>query len=80
MSTICLMAQPGQVDEKKMKSMKMAAAKAAKLSPAKEEPILYRNNERYADPTAFYAMQNIVREQRKPVTRAYPRTQVVRYA
>ena len=59
---------------------RMAAAKATKPTPSREEPIPYRNSERYADPTAFYAMQNIVREQHNPVTRTYPRTRVVRYA
>ena len=62
---------------------RMAAAKTTKptkLTPSREDPISYRNRERYADPTAFQAMQNIVREQRNPVTRTYPRTRVVRYA
>ena len=59
---------------------RMATAKAERPAPDREEPIAYRNSERYADPTAFYAMQNIVREQRDPVTRTYPRTRVVRYA
>ncbi len=59
---------------------KLAAAKAERPAPGREEPIPYRNSERYADPTAFQAMQNIVREQRNPVIRTYPRTRVVRYA
>ena len=59
---------------------RMAAAKVEMPAPDREEPIAYRNSERYADPTAFYAMQNIVREQHNPVTRTYPRTRVARYA
>jgi len=62
---------------------RMATAKATrptKPTPSREEPISYRNSERYADPTAFYAMLNIVREQHNPVTRTYPRTRVARYA
>lgn len=59
---------------------RMAAGKAAKSDPTMEEPISYRNSERYADPTAFHAMQNIVREQRSTVARTSPRTRVVRYA
>jgi hypothetical protein len=58
----------------------MAAAKATKPTPSREEPISYRNSERYADPTAFQAMQNIVREQHRATPRAYPRTRVARYA
>ena len=37
---------------------RMAAVKAAKSAPAKEEPIDFRNSERYADPTAFFAMHD----------------------
>ena len=59
---------------------RMAAAKAAKSAATKEETISYRNSERYADPTAFQAMQNIVREQRQVAPRTYPRTRVARYA
>lgn len=59
---------------------RMAAAKAAKSAPTMEEPISYRNSERYADPTAYHAMQNIVREQRQATPRTYPRTRVARYA
>ena len=61
----------------------MAAVKAAKSAPAREELIDFRNSERYADPTAFYAMQNIVRAQERlpsPKQRTYPRTRVARYA
>ena len=59
---------------------RMAAAKATKPMPAREESISYRNSERYADPTAFYAMRNIVREQRQAAPHTYPRTRVARYA
>lgn len=59
---------------------RMAAAKAAKPAPAREEPISYRNSERYADPTAFYAMQNIVREQHRTAPHTDSRTRVARYA
>ena len=62
---------------------RMAAVKAAKSAPAKEEPIDFRNSERYADPTAFFAMQHIVRAQEQLPSskqRTYPRTRVVRYA
>lgn len=43
----------------------MAALKAAKSASMREESIPYRNSEQYADPTAFYAVQNIVREEKK---------------
>ena len=59
---------------------RMATAKAAKSAATMEEPISYRNSERYADPTAYYAMQNIVREQRQAASRANPGTRVARYA
>ena len=59
---------------------RMAAAKAARLVSTREEPISFRNSERYADPTAFEAMQNIVREQRQVAPRTYPRTRVAHYA
>ena len=59
---------------------RMAAAKAAKSAATKEQPIAFRNSERYADPTAFEAMQNIVREQRQVAPRTYPRTRVAHYA
>jgi len=59
---------------------RMAAAKAAKSAATKEQPIAFRNSERYADPTAFEAMQNIVREQQQVAPRTYPRTRVARYA
>ena len=51
--------------------------------PTKEEPIDFCNAERYADPTAYYAMQCIVREQREAARsqlRTHPRTRVARYA
>lgn len=59
---------------------RMAATTAAEPKPTREEPISYRNSERYADPTAFYAMQNIVKEQRQEAPRTNPRTRVARYA
>jgi len=61
---------------------RMTAAKAKKPAPTMEQPIDFRNSERYADPTAFYAMQNIVREQREAARsqfRTYPRTRVMRF-
>ena len=59
---------------------RMAAAKAAKSAATKEQPIAFRNSERYTDPTAFQAMQNIVREQRQAVPSTFTRTRVARYA
>ena len=59
---------------------RMVAAKAAVPAPGREEPIPFRNSERYADPTAFHAVLNIVKEQLNPVTHTYPITCVVRYA
>ena len=62
---------------------RMAAVKAEKSAPAREEPIDFRNSERYADPTAFFAMQRIVKEQRgaaRSKQRTYPRTRVMRFA
>ena len=48
---------------------RMAAAKAAKFKHSREQTIGFCNSERYADPTAFHAMQNIVREQFNLCTR-----------
>lgn len=45
-----------------------------------EEPLRYRNSEGYPDPTAFFAMRNVLREQRrKEAKQRQPRTMVVHY-
>ena len=41
----------------------MAQANARANCRRKEEPISYRNSEGYADPTAYFAMQNMARSQ-----------------
>ena len=45
------------------------------------EPLRYRNSEGYPDPTAFFALRNVAREQSKPrpQEKRRPRTQVVHY-
>ena len=52
---------------------RMAALHVTDKNAIKEEPISYRNSERYADPTAFQAVQRIVREERKKVNRVEKR-------
>ena len=45
-----------------------------------EEPLRYRNSEGYPDPTAFFAMRNVLREQRrKEAKQRQLRTMVVHY-
>lgn len=43
------------------------AARKQPVPRLRERCISYHNSERYADPTAYYAMQNIVREERRAV-------------
>ena len=48
------------------------------------EPLRYRNSEGYSDPTAFFALRNVmkpVRLKQKPKgeKRHHPRTQVIHY-
>ena len=50
--------------EKQRDNRRMKHYLAGQSGPAREETIPYRNSERYSDPTAFYAMQNIVRKQK----------------
>lgn len=46
-----------------------------------DEPLSYRNHEGYPDPTAYFAMQKVLREEQEKSRRKarHPRTQVVRY-
>lgn len=51
---------------------------------ADNEPLRYRNSEGYSDPTAFFALRNVmkpVRLKQKPKAekRHHPRTQVIHY-
>ena len=51
---------------------------------ADNEPLRYRNPEGYSDPTAFFALRNVmkpVRLKQKPKAekRHHPRTQVIHY-
>ena len=51
---------------------------------ADDEPLRYRNSEGYSDPTAFFALRNVmkpVRLKQKPKgeKRHHPRTQVIHY-
>ena len=45
---------------------------------ADNEPLRYRNSEGYSDPTAFFALRNVMRKP-KAAKKRYPRTQVVHY-
>ena len=53
-----------------------------------DEPLRYRNSEGYSDPTAFFALRNVMRKPKKKTKVAnkpkgkkkhHPRTQVVHY-
>ena len=51
---------------------------------ADNEPLRYRNSEGYSDPTAFFALRNVMRPARpkhkaKAEKNRHPRTQVVHY-
>ena len=51
---------------------------------ADNEPLRYRNSEGYSDPTAFFALRNVMRptvqrHKAKAEKRHRPRTQVVHY-
>ena len=45
---------------------------------ADNEPLRYRNSEGYSDPTAFFALRNVMRKP-KAAKKRHPRTQVVHY-
>ena len=46
-----------------------------------EEPLRYRNHEGYPDPTTFFALLNVIREEKRKKQREKrrPRTQVIHY-
>ena len=51
---------------------------------ANNEPLRYRNPEGYSDPTAFFALRNVMKPARlkqkpKAEKRHHPRTQVIHY-
>ena len=51
---------------------------------ADNEPLRYRNSEGYSDPTAFFALRNIMKpaglkHRTKAEKKRHPRTQVVHY-
>ena len=51
---------------------------------ADNEPLRYRNSEGYPDPTAFFALRNVMKPARpkhksKAEKKRHPRTQVVHY-
>ena len=51
---------------------------------ADNEPLRYRNPEGYSDPTAFFALRNVMklarlRHKPKAEKKHYPRTQVIHY-
>ena len=51
---------------------------------ADNEPLRYRNSEGYSDPTAFFALRNVMkptvlRHKPKAEIKHHPRTQVVHY-
>ena len=51
---------------------------------ADNEPLRYRNSEGYSDPTAFFALRNVMkpavlRHKAKDEKKRHPRTQVVHY-
>ena len=51
---------------------------------ADNEPLRYRNSEGYSDPTAFFALRNVMRptvleHKAKAEKKRHPRTQVVHY-
>ena len=51
---------------------------------ADNEPLHYRNSEGYSDPTAFFALRNVMkpavlRHKPKAEKRHHPRTQVIHY-
>ena len=51
---------------------------------ADNEPLRYRNSEGYSDPTAFFALRNVMRptvlrHKSKAEKNRHPRTQVVHY-
>ena len=51
---------------------------------ADNEPLRYRNSEGYSDPTAFFALRNVMRptvqrHKAKVEKRHHPRTQVIHY-
>lgn len=51
---------------------------------ADNEPLRYRNSEGYSDPTAFFALRNVMKPARpkhkaKAEKNRHPRTQVVHY-
>ena len=54
---------------------------ACPILKEENEPLRYRNSEGYPDPTAFFALRNVAREQSKPQQqeKRRPRTQVVHY-
>lgn len=58
----------------------MAAANALKNIHGKEEAISFFNSERYADPTAYLAVQNIAREQKRVRQGSRPTNHTARYA
>ena len=45
---------------------------------ADNEPLRYRNSEGYPDPTAFFALRNVMRKP-KAAKKRHPRTQIVHY-
>ena len=51
---------------------------------AGDEPLRYRNSEGYSDPTAFFALRNVMkpavlRHRAKAEKKHHPRTQVIHY-
>ena len=51
---------------------------------ADNEPLRYRNSEGYSDPTAFFALRNVMKpaglkHKSKAEKRHHPRTQVIHY-
>ena len=51
---------------------------------ADNEPLRYRNSEGYSDPTAFFALRNVMkpavlRHRAKAEKKHHPRTQVIHY-
>ena len=43
------------------------------------EPLCYRNSEGYSDPTAYFALRNVMKKPKKKEKLRRPRTQVVHY-
>ena len=58
--------------------------KMPEILNADNEPLRYRNPEGYSDPTAFFALRNVMkptvlRQKPKAEIKHHPRTQVIHY-